>query len=142
MGKVEKNDGQINGLIDKGCSMEGKLAFDGTVQINGNFQGDIISDGSLVVGPEAKVIGRIQVATIIIEGNVEGTVDAKNRIELHRGSKLVADIACPNIAIEEGAVFHGQCSMIGIDAGAVSGDEAGSYHEENAGDETGDSLMM
>ena len=35
-----KND-QLNGLLDKGCSFEGKLTFDGTVQINGDFQGEI-----------------------------------------------------------------------------------------------------
>ena len=49
MDKNTKDANQINGLIDRGCSVEGKLTFDGTVQINGDFRGDILSDGTLIV---------------------------------------------------------------------------------------------
>ena len=142
MGKSDRDEGKINGLIDKGCSMEGRLAFDGTVQINGAFSGDIISDGSLIVGPDAKISGRIQVATIIIEGNVEGTIESKNRIELRKGSRLLADIACPALVIEEGAIFHGQSGMIRASTTEFAGGEEGAYHGENTGDESADSLMM
>ena len=85
MGKrlFTKETDQINGLLDKGCSFEGKLTFDGIVQINGDFRGDIFSDGTLVIGKDARVNAKIIVDTIIVNGCVEGIVEAKNKIEIH-----------------------------------------------------------
>ncbi len=141
MAKHETTEGKINGLIDRGCSMEGRLTFDGAVQINGDFRGDIISDGTLVVGPEAKVEGNIQVGSMIIEGNVEGVVEIKGKMELRRGGKLVANINTPSVMIEEGATFHGQCAMLSDSGAKVVGDQTVMQQDADAG-EDGDSLMM
>lgn len=102
---------QVNGLLDKGCSFEGKLTFDGTVQINGNFQGEIYSDGTLVIGNDAHVEGGIFVDTLIIHGSVQGSIDAKSKIEMHVPATIVADIKTKNLSIEEGVVFQGKCQM-------------------------------
>ena len=116
--KRGKNNQQVNGVIDRGCSMEGKLTFDGIVQINADFKGEIISDGTLMVGSEAKIDARIVVDAVVVEGCIHGVVEAKGRIELRKGSKLVADITTPSLLIEDGAVFHGKCQMLDGD-GAV-----------------------
>ncbi len=147
MGRNNKDYSQINGLLDRGCSFEGKLAFDGTVQINGDFRGEILSDGTLVVGSEAKVDARIQVDTIIIEGHVQGLIEAKQRVELRRGAELVANINTPALVIEEGAIFQGRSQMAAgmegeatLETTAPEGSrEEGTYYEENDGE---DSLMM
>lgn len=106
-----KETGQINGLLDKGCSFEGKLTFDGTVQINGDFQGDIFSDGTLVVGRDARVNAKISVNTLIINGKVEGVVDAKKKVEVHSQAQLVGDVITAGFVIEEGGIFQGRCQM-------------------------------
>lgn len=111
MGRPTRDEHQLNGILDKGTSFEGKLAFDGTVQINGNFKGDIISDGTLIVGPEAEIDARIQVSTLIVDGSVHGAIETKQKLELHRGSHLTANVITPAIVIEEGAIFQGQCQM-------------------------------
>jgi len=143
MGKnSEVYEGKINGLIDRGCSMDGKLSFDGSVQINGNFQGEIISDGILIVGPDAKVDGNIQVGSIIIEGNVQGTIVAGGRIELRKGSRLIADIRTTSIVIEEGAAFHGQCQMLDEGVSRTGAGQVVAPQQADSLEETGDSLMM
>jgi cytoskeletal protein CcmA (bactofilin family) len=140
MKRHDREDGKISGLIDKGCTLEGRLAFDGTVQINGDFRGDIVSDGTLIVGPEARVEGRIAVGAIIVEGSVHGEVDAKTKIELRNGSKMIADIKTPSFMVEDGSTFHGMCGMLS-DAieGASDRVVAAPIH---ADEEVGDSLMM
>lgn len=110
--KLGKNTQQVNGVIDRGCSMEGKLTFDGIVQINADFRGEIISDGTLMVGSEAKIDARVVVDAVVVEGCIHGVVQAKDRIELRKGSTLVADITTPSLLIEDGAVFHGKCQML------------------------------
>lgn len=102
---------QVNGLLDKGCSFEGKLTFDGTVQINGNFQGEVYSDGTLIVGNDAHIEGGIFVDTLIIYGSVQGTIDAKSRIELHVPASVISDIKTKTLSVEEGVVFQGKCQM-------------------------------
>lgn len=143
MGRSGKDDYQLNGLLDRGCSFEGKLMFDGTVQINGDFRGEVLSDGTLVIGAEAQVNARIQVATLVVDGSVQGIVEAKQKVELRRGGRLIANIVTPAIVIEEGAVFHGQCQMIDE---ARQTTEASSQkqipHEPVIVSEGEDSLMM
>lgn len=107
-----KDEYQLNGLLDRGCSFDGKLMFDGTVQINGDFHGEVMSDGCLVVGSEANINAKIQVDTLVVDGHVQGVIEAKRKIELHRGSRLVARISTPALVIEEGALFQGECQMM------------------------------
>ncbi|HPQ80331.1 MAG TPA: polymer-forming cytoskeletal protein [bacterium] len=141
-----KDEYQLNGLLDRGCSFEGKLTFDGTVQINGDFRGEILSDGTLVVGSEAHINARVQVDTLIVDGSIQGIVEAKRKIELHRGSRLMADIVSPALVIEEGAVFQGQSRMLEEAQDSTSarpGEGLGSNEGEPIyADEGEDSLMM
>lgn len=143
MSKGNRGSEQINGLIDRGCSLEGKLMFDGTVQINGDFRGEVLSDGTLVVGSEAHIDATIKVDSIVIEGNVQGLVEAKSRIELRRGSRLVANIMTPALIIEEGATFHGQSHML-AEGAAVQAQPASQVPAQESvfAEEGDDSLMM
>lgn len=140
MGRTAKDDFQLNGLLDRGCSFEGKLTFDGTVQINGDFKGEILSDGTLVIGSDAHVNARIQVNTLVIDGNVQGLVEAKGKIELRRGGKLIANIVTPSLAIEEGALFQGQCQM--QDEERPNTDKQTSIHENPLITSEGDDALM
>ncbi len=135
-----KDDGQLNGLLDRGCSFEGKLMFDGTVQINGDFRGEILSDGTLVIGAEAHVNARIQVDALVVEGSVQGLVEAKGRIELRRGSPLLANIGTQSLIIEDGAIFQGQCQM--VDEGAAAAAHAIQTERPLLAEDGEDSLMM
>lgn len=102
---------QMNGLLDRGCSFRGKLTFDGSVQINGDFEGEIFSDGTLIVGPEARVNAKISVSTLVVYGQVQGEIDAKTRIEMHTPAKVRANLSTPRLSMEEGVLFLGQCHM-------------------------------
>ncbi len=117
--KPAKSD-QVNGLLDKGCSFEGKLTFDGTVQINGNFQGEVYSDGTLIVGNDAHVEGGIFVDTLIVYGSIQGTIDSKSRVEMHVPANVIADVKTKILSIEDGVIFQGKCQMDRPDATANS----------------------
>ena len=106
-----KRPDRVNGLLDKGCSFEGKLTFDGTVQINGDFSGEIYSDGILEIGTDATVNAKVFVDTAIINGKFEGEIEAKNKIELHVPAVVTANIKTKTLSIEDGVQFHGTCQM-------------------------------
>jgi cytoskeletal protein CcmA (bactofilin family) len=93
--------------LGRGVRLEGKLTFSGTVRIDATFQGSIVTDGVLVVGDAAKVDADITCGTVLIEGEVNGNVTAKELVELRRSATVRGDVQSPALAIERGAIFQG-----------------------------------
>lgn len=98
-------------LLDRGCRFEGKLTFEGSVQINGVFRGEIFSEGYLVIGEGAEIEGKIEVDCVSIRGKVNGTIQARSRIEMYPPAEVYGDITAPALIVQEGAIFDGNCSM-------------------------------
>ncbi len=98
-------------LLEKDAQFEGKLTFEGKVQINGRFRGEIFSDGMLIIGEGAEVDAKIEIDTVIIQGRVSGSITAKKRIEMHPPAVVSGDIVSPGLVVSEGAIFEGSCSM-------------------------------
>jgi len=110
-GKEPGSGGAVSGLLEKGCEFEGKLTFEGTVRINGKFSGEIFSDGTLIVGEGALLDGKVDVGSILIHGEVSGSIRAKDRIEMHAPAVVQSDITAQTLVIDEGVVFEGSCAM-------------------------------
>jgi len=107
----EEGDEVMNGLLEKGCEFEGKLTFEGTVRINGSFSGEIFSEGTLVIGEGAVIDAKMEVGSVIIHGQVSGSITAQDRIEMHAPAVIRGDIAAKTLVIEEGVIFEGSCAM-------------------------------
>ncbi len=111
----EKNlklvDEEPQTLLDKDAEFEGKLTFEGSVQINGKFQGEIFSSGMLIIGEGAEVDAQVEIDAVIIQGRFKGKIKAKSRIEMHPPAVVKGDISSPGLVISEGALFEGNCSM-------------------------------
>jgi len=91
---------------------KGTLNFKGTVRIDGKFEGEVITDDTLVVGETGDLTAEITVGTLICKGKVRGTIKASQRVEIHAKSELVGNIKTPSLYVEVGAVFDGNCDMI------------------------------
>jgi cytoskeletal protein CcmA (bactofilin family) len=101
----------VTGVIDHGCEFEGKLCFQGTVRIAGTFRGEIFTPDTLIVGEGARVHGEIEAGTVIISGEVNGTIKAKHRVEIHRPAIFRGDIFTPSLSVDEGVIFEGSSKM-------------------------------
>ena len=114
------NTGDLNALLGRGSEFEGKLTFEGTVRIDGKFNGTIVTNDVLVVGEGAKVSAEISCGTVIVHGEIIGNVKAKTSVELHQPAKMKGNIETPSLMIEKGVTFEGQCKMDGVERGAVT----------------------
>lgn len=102
--------GELQALLTQGVEFSGKLTFDGRVRIDGRFEGEIFSDGVLVLGPTAEVRGDISVATLIVRGaKVWGNVRAERLVELYAPAEIHADIASRQLYVDKGVVLDGKC---------------------------------
>ncbi len=104
--------GMINTVFSKDMSFYGDLKFRKSLQINGYFEGEIISDGYLVIGEGAAVKANIKAKTVIINGEVHGNIEATDRLEILTGGKLHGNIRTAKLKIADGVVFVGKCEMI------------------------------
>lgn len=103
--------GNLTAFIDEGSEVEGKYTFNGTVMLNGKFQGEIVSSDTLIVGEQGVVNATVRVGTVVINGELVGNVDAAERIELKGKARVFGDLEAPVIVLEEGVVFEGHCRM-------------------------------
>ena len=101
----------IKAFLGQGAEFIGKLIFNGSVRIDGNFQGEIYGQGSLVVGEGALVKANIAVKSIYIGGEVQGSIEAKEKIDIQSTGKFLGDVRTPVFIIEEGAFFDGKSLM-------------------------------
>lgn len=102
-----KPTGVLNGFLDRGARFEGTLTFEDTFRIDGHVKGLIVSERELVVGEGAEVEGEIRVGRLAVSGTIRGTVYARERIEVHAGARLYAELHTPALTVEEGAVIQG-----------------------------------
>ena len=109
---MEKNDAQIKAYMGEDTIFNGLLNFTGTVRIDGKFEGQVITEDTLIIGETGHLTAEISAGTVICMGYVEGTVMAQ-KVEIHSTSKVVGSIKSPALHIELGGVFDGTCDMTG-----------------------------
>ena len=79
---------------------------------SGNVNGKIYSNhGTAIIGEKAVVNAEIIVDVAIIMGEVNGTIDARERIEVYAPGSVMGDIQTPAVLIESGVIFDGDCFM-------------------------------
>ena len=102
---------EINAFLGAGTNYQGKLNFEGSVRIDGSFTGEIQSEGTLIIGKDAKVEGQIKVGQLILSGNLQGEIEASKKIVLHKTANLAGTLQTPVLVMEEGALLEGKVTM-------------------------------
>jgi cytoskeletal protein CcmA (bactofilin family) len=98
-------------VIAQGTSFKGTVTSESSVQIDGDFEGDITVKDAVQVGSQAAIKANITAGEVRISGKVVGNVIAKDRLEIQSQGKMFGDIKTPRLIIAEGVVFEGHCSM-------------------------------
>lgn len=107
--KKEFDDNKITGFCDKDTEFKGDLRFKGSFRIDGRFKGKIDSDSILIVGEHGKVEADIKVGYLIINGEIKGNIQAKEKVEINSSGRILGTIVTPKLVVEEGAYLEANC---------------------------------
>jgi cytoskeletal protein CcmA (bactofilin family) len=110
--KKEKKIASISTFLGSDSSIEGTVEFQGTIRLDGRVKGKISSNGgTLIVGEEAVIDADITVGAIIVMGEVSGTINATERLEVYPPGRVNGDVQAAIISIEPGGILNGNCTM-------------------------------
>ncbi len=109
----KKEELPIKAYLGSDALFKGTLSFEGTVRIDGKFEGTVQTKDTLVVGETGDMQADIDVGILVCKGKLKGTVVASKKIEMHPASKITGNVKTPAVSIELGAVLDGQLNMTG-----------------------------
>ncbi len=98
--------------IAKGTSIKGDVISSSDIRIDGSVTGIVFSEGKIVLGESASVVGSLLCVNLDQWGVVEGEVYIKDTLSLKSASKVKGNINVHRIQVEMGAQINGSCRMI------------------------------
>jgi cytoskeletal protein CcmA (bactofilin family) len=98
--------------IGKSVVIKGELSGSEDLYIDGTVEGTIQLQGNnLVVGPNGHVHADVSAKVVVIQGKLEGNIQASERAELRKSAVIVGDIVTQRIAMEDGAYLKGKVEI-------------------------------
>lgn len=107
--KKEFDENKITGFFDKETKIKGDLSFIGAFHIDGHFKGKIDSESVLIVGDNGKVEADIKIGHLIVNGEIKGNIQAKERVEVNSTGRIIGTVITPVLVVEEGAYLESTC---------------------------------
>lgn len=94
-------------VIGQGTVVRGNVRGDGSIEIYGRVEGDVIVTGDVTLGENASVRGNVSGVRLTIGGAVAGELRGAEAIVLESTAQVTGDLTAPRIGIEEGARARG-----------------------------------
>ncbi|MCI4566721.1 polymer-forming cytoskeletal protein [Lysobacter sp. CFH 32150] len=117
-------------LIASDLTIEGKIEGTGHVRIAGKFKGDVNVQGNLTIELGAKLTGGVRASKVIIAGELEGNIDAAQRVELLESGVLAGDLKAGSLTVAAGSRMRGN---VEFGWGDKSTSKSGSGSENGSG---------
>ena len=98
-------------LIGENSYFSGRFLINGSLRIDGRFEGKYLQADQLYIGPMGKIKTDVNAVSVIVEGLVIGNINASNRILLMPTAKIYGDIKTPELIIQNGVILEGRCTI-------------------------------
>lgn len=109
--EVAPSPSGMHNVLSSGTVLTGNLVTQEDIRIDGVIEGNIISQGKIIIGNNGHVSGDVECLNIDLLGKVTGNVICSDTIVLRATANLIGDVTTQVIEIEPGARFTGSCRM-------------------------------
>ena len=109
----ERSAGREEGSrVGQSLSVKGEISGQDKLYVDGEVEGTIeLADHHLTIGPNGRVQADIHAREIVIQGKVQGSIRASERIEIRKSGSVIGDLVTARIVIEDGAFFKGSIDI-------------------------------
>lgn len=118
-------------IIAENVSIKGTMSFQKLVRIDGNFEGELISSGKLIIGPTGSVKANINLEEAFISGKVTGDIIVKKRLVLRGRAEVRGDVTAPILSVDEGVSIVGVLNIAQEPTPAVSTEEETDFYSSD-----------
>jgi cytoskeletal protein CcmA (bactofilin family) len=95
-------------VIGKGAQVRGRISGDGDLRVEGGVSGEVAVKGNLSVVDGAEVTADVQAASVLVEGVIEGDINATDAVTIRATARVSGAIRGASISIQEGASVSGK----------------------------------
>ena len=113
---LRTDDISINTIIGRGSVISGDLKINGFIRIDGDIDGNLETDGNVIIGETARIRGNLTAKTVIIGGIIKGNIMASESAKILAEAAVIGDIISHKVQIDGSAVIHGHCISIKEDS--------------------------
>ncbi|NQT80038.1 MAG: polymer-forming cytoskeletal protein [Candidatus Aminicenantes bacterium] len=124
-------------VIASNTRFKGNINADDTVRIAGHLEGDIQCEQLVRIDIGGIVVGTINSALVIIEGELNGNIESAKQVEIRSEGRAIGNIKTDELAIAEGSYIRGEINMsekgkkpVSFVEKRDSGDQSNSSEEE------------
>ncbi len=109
---ISKSGGDVStNIIGENSYFTGNFHINGSLRIDGRFEGKYLQAEQLYIGSQGKIKTNINAVSVIVEGLVIGNINASNRVLLMPSAKILGDIKTPELIIQKGVILEGRCAI-------------------------------
>lgn len=131
--EIRSSDRGNESVIDPHARFNGKYVSDRDLRIEGEAQGEIECQGTLIISPQARVRSAIKAHNVIVNGDYEGDVDCGGRFEIGSTGRVKGTVKTQVLVVKEGAHWEGSVTMSREPGRAPAGAGAGASNAGSSG---------
>jgi cytoskeletal protein CcmA (bactofilin family) len=109
MALVKSSQEITNSTIGPNSYFTGRFFINGSLKIDGKFEGRALQADQLYIGTTGKVKTSVAANSVFVEGVIIGNIAAKSRVMLLPTAKIFGDIKTPELIIQNGVILEGRC---------------------------------
>lgn len=111
--KTPESDSRGSASIGKAVKINGQIFSKEDLYVDGDVEGTIeLAENKLTIGPSGRVQAGIRAREVVVLGQIQGNVEAMDKLDIRKDAKLVGDIKTARIIIEDGAYFKGSIDIV------------------------------
>jgi cytoskeletal protein CcmA (bactofilin family) len=95
-------------VIGKGTLIEGNVAAEGDLRLEGTIRGDVSTKTTLIVAQGSVIEGNLTAQHAEIAGRVHGTVQTTGLLTIKSTGTIDGDVITMNLNVEAGSTFTGR----------------------------------
>mgnify|MGYP002756056648 CR=1 FL=1 len=111
------DDISVNTIVGPGALISGNITVSGFLRIDGDIDGNIQTQGRVIIGEEARIRGNIRAASVSVGGIVQGDIIAPDYVIILSSGMVIGSVLTKKLRVDDDVILHGFCSATGEQTG-------------------------